>query len=173
MGTGALSASTYTHIQISSRDSPWDFQESIYATPTLVSLRYYMSGVHARTAASTQGSKLIINVTGMQRRYTPKSPAMSSGEEGKCPPNSQWMTYGIFLNPFLITGTSLFADQTPSDSQHLGSYEDPVGPLGCINLHARAKVYWNKGLHQFENWLHRQGVFIAYGALRIRLPEYR
>jgi hypothetical protein len=68
--------------------------------------------LHVRCACmycNWNGSKLIVNdVTGMQWRYIPKPPAMSSGEEGKCPPNFQWMTYGICLNPFITTGTSLF-----------------------------------------------------------------
>jgi hypothetical protein len=60
-----------------------------------------------------------------------------------------------------------------TDSQHPGSYEDPLGPLGCINLHPRAKVYRDeKSLHQFQNWLHRQeGVFIAHGALCVYSPR--
>jgi hypothetical protein len=46
--------------------------------------------------------------------------------------------------------------------QHLGSYEDPLGPHGWLHSHRRAKVYWiEKRLDQYRNWRHRQGVFIA------------
>jgi hypothetical protein len=105
---------------------------------------------------------------GMVWRYTLKSHAMTSGMEESFRQISLQTEYGTCHAPARCIARKRPLLTMHTLSQHPGSYEDPLGPLGCINLHPRAKVHRNeKSLHQFENWLHRQkGVFIAHGALK-------